>query len=305
MDTDLFYLVWRNHFLRKRIRNLIVGNREIKVALSYLNANHQYLSLLDTGHHNIQIKYSIQQKQAFDDYLENPHRHLITQIDFLSFDLTKAITSTDNQQQLPETLKVITFSIIDDIIFNFDHIPRSVEKLELFFCRKVSYLGQIPENIKHLKIDMIDSNKPSENLSLEDLFLEQLVNYKKLEFLKLYGLSLSRPLIIPPWLKDLNLAKMNNIDQYLVISDPSTTRVKFIKEIESKEQLEAINTSQPWCHSLLLSGLPFKLSPGLIPAHITNIDVNGNLSLEKGCLPEGLKNLDLFFWSLLFLVFFH
>ncbi|KAF2076703.1 hypothetical protein CYY_001960, partial [Polysphondylium violaceum] len=95
----LFYLIWRDHYVNRIIRNKICAGLVININLDYLNKNHQHLSILSTKENCIYIKLSIKDISEFYQYTNHPYRQVVNEISFSKRVDVSPILRLEQQQE--------------------------------------------------------------------------------------------------------------------------------------------------------------------------------------------------------------
>ncbi|KAF2071479.1 hypothetical protein CYY_007195 [Polysphondylium violaceum] len=171
MIDDLFFSIWRNKYLRKKIAPLSYTQYVIIKNITVLDKKYEYLSLLN--HYHVPVVYHIRDLDHLCIYTSHKHNYLITHV-IVSASFYKNHLHLLQQQQSPATPILFGISISESdsdskIIgkelplsiqyysntrlkpLTKDDIPRSVTSL--FLGTSNIELGVIPEGVKTLVID--------------------------------------------------------------------------------------------------------------------------------------------------------
>ncbi|KAF2068740.1 hypothetical protein CYY_009936 [Polysphondylium violaceum] len=139
MDT-LFFSVWRNTVFRRYIRILVCENLVINVDLQYLNDNHQYMSLLSDQErldNNIYFKLLISTRDELNEYNDNPHKHLIDDIEHSHFNLRL------NYNVVPA----------EENYIDCDKICDGVRRLLIYADENTRVRGKLPQSITEFNLN--------------------------------------------------------------------------------------------------------------------------------------------------------
>ncbi|KAF2075466.1 hypothetical protein CYY_003247 [Polysphondylium violaceum] len=296
MKSDLFYLVWRNVYIRSVIRNLVGQNTVYKIkGVEYLNSNHQYLSVLsykDKLDHNISFRLKIDSLDEYNQYIANAHRHVINDL-VLGDKVSGSRNADDSAQQHGLDLGLIVG----------DHVQR----LEIYVEEEMGASGsRLPDSVTDLSIKSAYALTHS---GFVDQVLVQLpANLKRLSLPLNYQIRAPQPIIIPSSVTDLDyISSFESIKNLVIPLDREYENT--VVNINSSEGLEWVR-NQKWVRNIS-TRLGAPIQQVQIPPHIHQLNIknqyNDNsfddlpatlvtlvshyLRLSKGLLPPTLKNL--------------
>jgi len=319
---NYFYLIWRNKYTRRCIRNIVLENRDIKLDIEYLNNNYKYLSLLsdkDKIEYNIFIRLEIGFKN-FKLYSKNSYKHLIN-----SIHIRKHREKERNSDLFHEGLVKVKIDSHNLITFR-DNLPQSLMYLDLS-------LFECPSGVDRLILHLPSNLKV---LELPPYYLiqtkEKIILPPSLEVLK-YETKCSelKKLVVPPsrvyrdvkvfvcepndlqwlhsqyWLRDVYV----NILFHHSVSVPSHIKrlsIHFYEKIMGKdhpipkdlESLKIVNTigfpinflsDMPYLKDLHIDW-DIKFEKGIMPPTLESLIIyRHNHPIEHGVLPPGLTEL--------------
>ncbi|KAF2078458.1 hypothetical protein CYY_000208 [Polysphondylium violaceum] len=263
--TDIsFYLVWRNQYTRRLIRNLVCQGAIINVNKESLEVNHQYLSMFtnkEKQDHNISIRF-----MGDDiDYLEinNNNRDLINDV--------QLNTDADN--------------------FNLNEIHDGVRKLSLTTeNQSVMATGELPPSITFL---YLGGNGSYDNPPIVQPILSNLpANLQELDLL-IHRDSISSPCIMPESLTDIKSVVYfdYNILKWFVVP-PNKVYKSCMLRVDSMESFEWLLENK-WICSVdigrnVLEILMFRHQ---LPSHITKVEVYLEIVRDRSFFPPTLESL--------------
>ncbi|KAF2078500.1 hypothetical protein CYY_000250 [Polysphondylium violaceum] len=328
-----FFLIWRNQYIRRLIRNLVCQDVFINVDDEYLCNNQQYLSLF-TNRDKLEYKISIRFMGKASDYL-----HINTSNRYLINDVELNIEEK----------------------FNLNEIHDGVHKLKLVVGPTVAGVGQLSDSITNLSliinidqdyVDIGDDSLPtvvqqvSSNLpcKLQELHFRNIGCIQSTCILPLsltdlnYGSNYSgfKWLVVPPnrvykncvldldsiesfqWLVENKFICNVNINLSIVPLLKSQQLPSHVTEVhlrrgivepdlllpQTVEYLHFSNYGTPFSHISHLKLLyiydeyPIKLEKGVLPPSIESLNLTYNQPLEPGVLPKQLTSLYLYTFNL-------
>ncbi|KAF2078494.1 hypothetical protein CYY_000244 [Polysphondylium violaceum] len=259
--TESFYLIWRNQYTRRLIRNLVCQNLVIKVDKEYLILNHQYLALFtnkDKLDYNIRIRND-------NDYLDiNNNRHLIDDVQLL-------LTSDFDFNEIHDGVHTLRLKIIntsDDDLIATGVLPPSLTNLQLINDDRIGcplahhILSNLPANLQELELGI-------------------------------YQNTLISPCIIPTSLTDINSRWSNSYQDLKWLVVPPNKVYKSCKvDVDSMESLEWLKENK-WItainiHPNILDILMFQHQ---LPAHVTKVELEIGIIQDTSFLPQTLQSL--------------
>ncbi|KAF2071179.1 hypothetical protein CYY_007496 [Polysphondylium violaceum] len=288
----MFYLVWRNVYLRSLIRNHVCQNTVYKINdVEYLDDNHQYLSVLSSSdklEHNISFRLKIDSRDDYKKYVTNAHRHLINDLV-----LGDTVSSGDNSDGSALGLDLGSVG---------DHVQR----LEINVKEESECSGRLPDSVTNLCIKR-------GVFALTNHFIDQVMvllpaNLKRLSLPLCHSIITTQPIIIPSSVTDLNYESSFESIKKLVI--PSGREyLNTIVDIYTSEGLEWVR-NEKWVRNIV-TRLDAPLQQDQIPSHIHKLSIKNQyrdssyeslphtlitlvlnyLRLSDVPLPPTLKNL--------------
>ncbi|KAF2078486.1 hypothetical protein CYY_000236 [Polysphondylium violaceum] len=261
---NTFYLIWRNHYIRKLIRNLQCQDLIIHVDDGYLNDNHQYLSLFsskDKLDYNISINYT----DLLGNYISNQYRSLVNDV---------------------------YFDVDDDTFaghYDLDHFT-DVHKLYLQVHSGITLHGTVPHSLVYLNLDSGDEyESPIVEFILANLPSQLQTLVLSSEY------YIARECVVPESLSDLDYCATSESLKWFVVP-PNKQLNSCTLEVESIEALEWLEENK-WVTKISISEYmgPLALDTNaMIPAHIRSIVMNGDVNIAPSSFPLQLEQLTCF-----------
>ncbi|KAF2075522.1 hypothetical protein CYY_003163 [Polysphondylium violaceum] len=276
MTIDLFYIVFRNPYIRKHIRNNALKGIEIRVDVNDLNSDsvYKHLALLsdhDKLMYNIHTLFSIKKKHNLHEYINHPHRHIISSLFINHY----VIDETDYQ--------------LKEINFEFSSLGSHITKFEFYLDSNVRVGGQPPETITELCLKRTSSMENRRAFEILDNILSNLPSkLKKLDIPN--NFNLGNKYNLPESLVDLNfLSRCSDLKSFNV---PGNKVYKSVgASVISKEELNWL-FSQTWISNISISGLPYPIGKNMIPPHTRALMVEyPGAEFDVNCLPPSLERL--------------
>jgi len=263
MDT-LFYLVWKNKYLRGCIRNRVCQNTYINInSVKDLQDDYKYLSLFtdkDKLENRIYIGWSITDIVQYNQYSSSGEfKHLVNDVGL--------------------------YLEIDSIDFN--QIPQGVHKLQCYFTDKTIVVGTLPQSLTEFSV-YSGSFYGFGNTALDNLLSNLPSSVHKVKLPHLY--TMSSRVELPNTLKDLFYrTKVGDIGNLVV---DNNVYPNCLVTVMSLADLQWVH-SQPWISQLKINNQlkSETLSRDLIPPHIKDLDIYINGKIEDGAFPESLTKL--------------
>ncbi|KAF2074420.1 hypothetical protein CYY_004276 [Polysphondylium violaceum] len=287
----LFFTIWKNKFLRNKIRNEIWRDRVIDISVDYLKNNLKQLDNISKH-----IRLDIYHKNQVEQYINCKHKHLINEIRF----------KIDHDRKVQEE-RDYQFVSLDWNVFVFHH---NLEKLSIDLnsthVRLVDEgvgIPALPDTLVELNIQV-----PDQYLN----FLNGLLNNLPKQLKKLTlpdNFLLTKECRLPESLTDLQYKASCNSAMKLVV--PNACKVLKSAQITAVNDQEVLwALEQKWIGNLVIKGTI--VDPNLIPNRITNLTfdckdqtfkagslhndivsltLHHNIQLPKGMLPSKLKYL--------------
>ncbi|KAF2075538.1 hypothetical protein CYY_003179 [Polysphondylium violaceum] len=317
-----FYLVWRNHYIRRLIRNIVCRDILVRVDKEYLEENHRYLSLFsnsDKLDYNIRIHFMGDASDYLD--INKSNRDVINElIIHTDFDLNEIHdgvhtlklesngTLASGVGQLPDSITNLTLSgytedqedelspppIIQQILSN---LPSKLQELRVsdeFIQRTTAlpqsltdlYYGYKYDNLKWL---VVPPNKVYKNCALD---LDSIESFEWLVANKFIS-NVNVELSAVPLLKSRQLP--SHVTK--VYLEPGIVEPNLLLP-ETVEYL-LLSFGTPFSHITHLKLLhiygeyPIKLEKGVLPASLELLTLTYDEPLEPGVLPNQLTTLNL------------
>ncbi|KAF2077603.1 hypothetical protein CYY_001066 [Polysphondylium violaceum] len=299
--NELFNSIWRDQFLRSKIRNQRFNHRTIGVSLSYLERNSKYLALLDTKTHDIYIQFSTETELS--KYLAHPLNAM-----FNSVRLQLKSTECLEGVKFPSSVRQFSITFLSGQL-DLAMLSLCTNITDLTMCfRNVSttYRGDLPAGLKRLDIKGVESeqHKPEIGPLPESLTSLTVSNYKlclpeslppSLTLLKLSWEIIedaSQKIIVPASLTDLNVQEeeMYIIKNRFTVPKGklfSSARVKLLTE----EDVEQLNQC-PWVTNVTIyNNSLLKLLPSTIKSIYFFGGQDKDAGFTAGSLPPLLHRL--------------
>jgi len=289
-DTELFFRVLRNNFLRNQIRYKLFENIVVNIDSSELNNTCNIylstLSTLDKINNNITIRITFREQDQFAQYVNSQFKHIVNDI---VFEKEFNVTSKGNT------------------VFDFSKIHKDVKSLSFFVDGRTGFdkndVGKLPSNLINLEIKSETPNPRDQGITVVipefsnptlDAFLSNLPSHctriKTLALPKNYNILLDQ-LVLPSTLSYLEyLTKDNSNLRKLVVpssKDPFTCSIVCVR---NENDLKFVD-KQKWLPSLDI--MAPELKRGVVPFHIKNLEIFHSRSIQEGSLPNSLESLSL------------
>ncbi|KAF2068916.1 hypothetical protein CYY_009761 [Polysphondylium violaceum] len=266
--TESFYLIWRNQYIRRLIRNLLCQNFIISVNKEYLKENHQYLSLFsnrDKRDYNIRIRFIGGAGHYLD--INNSNRDVINDVDI---EIGSAIGSFD-LNAIHDGVHTLSFSSDNDYISATGKLPSSITNLHLSNDNFDDFPSAYAQQIL--------SNLPA-NLQVLGLGIDQN--------------SITSPCIIPESLTDIKSHTQlhyQNLKWFVV--PPNKMYQSCQLYIDSMESFEWLFANKWVCNVRIGTFLLDRLmaTRHQLPLHITKVCVSLGIARETSFFPQTLKSL--------------
>ncbi|KAF2068919.1 hypothetical protein CYY_009764, partial [Polysphondylium violaceum] len=265
--TESFYLIWRNQYIRRLIRNLLCQNFIISVNKEYLKENHQYLSLFsnrDKRDYNIRIRF-IGDAGGYLD-VEHSNRDVINDVDI------ELVPDVDNfdLNAIHDGVHTLSFYTDNDYISATGKLPSSITNLHLINnnfddCQPYAQqiLSNLPANLQLLRLGI-----HRDSLTSPCIMPESLTNIKSHGYLYYENLKW---FVVPP----------NKVYNSCVL---------YIDSMESFEWLFA----NKWVCNVKIETFLLDIllaARHQLPAHVTKVSVFLGIVRETSFLPQTLESL--------------
>ncbi|KAF2078481.1 hypothetical protein CYY_000231 [Polysphondylium violaceum] len=264
--TESFYLIWRNQYIRKLIRNRVCQNLVINVNENYLIRNHQYLSLF-TNRDKLDYNIGIRFEGRDDDYLDinSNNRDLINVVDF------KKDTGNFNLDIILDCVQKLSFSTNSNTMRATGKLPPSITWLQLmkddFYCIKPlaqQILSNLPDNLQWLELG------------------------SHLQY------NFTSPCIMPQSLTDIKSSSYfyyQNLKWFVV--PPNKVYKSCVLYIDSMESFEWLLENKWICNvEIDPNVLIMLMGQYQLPSHVTKVNVNVGIVRDISFLPQTLESLE-------------
>ncbi|KAF2077900.1 hypothetical protein CYY_000778 [Polysphondylium violaceum] len=317
VDT-VFYSVFRNIYIKRRIRNCRFRDSVLRVTLDYLNSNnnHVYLSRFvnsDKVDNNIRIKVVIQNTKQFRQYLRSPHREIIDDLCIESYVSTtppppslngeieeeekekeKEEEIEQEQEQESEEMFQHEDQELNPMSYDLDLFHHGLRRLELAYQRNVTHWsGALPSTLLELEITHPGYRQ------FKSEFIDHLVshlppNLTRLTLPPMYNISVECR--APESLIDLDyISQVNTLCHFVL--PPNRVYQNLTLRASNRQHCEWL-AAHPLITSVFMYGPDFE--PNIIPNHILSITMGSqrssdNLILHKKCgiFHNALQTLDI------------
>ncbi|KAF2075523.1 hypothetical protein CYY_003164 [Polysphondylium violaceum] len=266
--TDLFYLVFRNIYIRDKLRSYVCQQLVINVPhLEYLDNNHRFLALLSNRlEYDIFVRLQIKSNAEFVQYINSPYRHLINDLYINNRDTT-----------------VPPFS-------DCSGIAQGVHRL--YFEIHGDTHGKLPDSLTELIIASQFYNH-SKNKFLDELLKDLPPNLRILTLPSNYDISSTVVVPRDSSLVDFRYRSYYDSLRHLVVQPPKVFK-NVVANITQAEELNWLRT-QLWIQTINITDVSISTeSNNVIPAHIKKISIeyyDHDDDLDPTLLPQGLESL--------------
>ncbi|KAF2076704.1 hypothetical protein CYY_001961 [Polysphondylium violaceum] len=278
-----FYLIWRDIYLKRLIRNQLLSDVHINIDLDDLDDDGfvEYFSTVSTKdrlENRIFIRLEILDKEYYREYLDHPHRHIINELCIEMIAVPK-----DYYFKKVGSLPVL---------FDWCLIPEQVQKLSLYIHPSDDVVGQ--GRLHDGLIDLfIGSQEDEFNCELVDgLLLSLPPNLQKLSLPSQYEIKV-KGVQLPSSLHTLDYeCKFDSLKNLIVPSDNHTLKDFRIVDIKL-DDLQYLG-HQSWINDISLFNINDNIEADLLPSHIKYLSLKNTLGLRGSSLPRGLESLTLY-----------
>ncbi|KAF2078504.1 hypothetical protein CYY_000254 [Polysphondylium violaceum] len=258
---ESFYLIWRNQYIRRMIRNIVCQGVVINVDKEYMCDNQQYLSLF-TNKEKLDYNISIRFKGDTIDYLDiNNNRDMINVVD----------------------LKI-------KADFNFNEIHDGVHTLLLKLAngKRTAGMGQLPDSITKLTFFAMPPRTGAPPI-VQHLISNLPCKLQELSFTYIDDCIHSR-CVLPQSLTDLHYAGLCDSMKWLVVP-PNKLYKRCDLELDSYESFQ-------WLLENKFIG-KIRIGPGAIPvlkshplpSHVTDVNLEYGVPEPDLLLPHTVERL--------------
>ncbi|KAF2070324.1 hypothetical protein CYY_008361 [Polysphondylium violaceum] len=248
---DTFYLIWRNQYIRRLIRNIQCRDLLISVKDEYLNDNHQHLSLF-TAQNKLDFNISIGYTDTFERYIANQHRNLVNVLSILEGDL--------DLEQLE---------------------GGHVQKLSLKINNDTKICGRLPQSLTYLNIYL----KYGQNPPVGQHLLDNLPTSLKTLHLPFHYIPTSK-WIVPDTLTNLDYESSFQSLQWLVVPDNRVFKNCVLEIDDSPQEAFEWLHKNKWVNNIKIR---CEFTASTIPSHVKTISIKDNC--EANLLPSTLQSL--------------
>ncbi|KAF2075519.1 hypothetical protein CYY_003160 [Polysphondylium violaceum] len=271
MNTDSFYLIWRNRYLRDFIRNRVFENIEIEInSFEYLDDNHRFLAVFTEQHkldYNIFIKLILCEQDDLIKYVNSPYKYLINDI-YIANGMDVSLLAKTKRQKGNSLILRHDFSLLHHglhkLLFFIDEytinggaatLPHSLTDLEI--CLSFSSYG--PTNIQSRFVDFILLNLPP--------------GLKSLTLPNNYNISPHIQCVLPESINNfVYVSTHENYKRFVV--PPNKLFDKTLLLAKSSEDLQWLGNA-PWIQFVSLD-LNINETKDTIPPHVRRLKVFHN-----------------------------
>ncbi|KAF2073303.1 hypothetical protein CYY_005380 [Polysphondylium violaceum] len=159
----LFYSIWRNSYIRSKIRNSTLVNRYLRVSLQYLSDNHHILSALsynDKLENDIAVILHIYNRETFIQYLNHTYRHLVNKLFFAPLVTQQTENNTLDFSCIPDSVDYLSFYVDRDTTILANVGTPSLTELRIypvlhenFTCQGLDRMIEaLPPSVKRLTL---------------------------------------------------------------------------------------------------------------------------------------------------------
>ncbi|KAF2076807.1 hypothetical protein CYY_001884 [Polysphondylium violaceum] len=259
--TDLFYLIWRNSFIQRIIRNINCRDLVISVNTQYLNDNHRYLSLFtnqEKMNNNISIRFD---EDSFQNFINNQYKSIVNELDFCG-----------EKYLLSESI-------------DFNQIHDGVTSLSFRVKEGLTCIGKLPSSLTYLSIFDYDQT-PSP--VVHDVLSNLPSNLKTLVINNYYWFS--SDYVLPETLTELDIKSTYDILQrFLVTSNKVLQNCKLV--VRTMEALQWLHQNK-WINNIVFDDVDtLALTENQIPSHVTSITIYKGTIKNMSVLPAMLESL--------------
>lgn len=276
---DLFFDIWRNNYIVKKIHNQILDGLTIITNIPNLIENYKYFLIIDNNNIQVLLKVIQPHMKYADQFRRFRYKELVTKMHFGT-----PIIDPILRGFIPDSVKHIKFHVIQEPI-EIRVIPEGVETIENFWeCDHPLPIGILPKSLKSISF----SNRQNEALkpgmvpnSLEILNFENCDDQPH------------RFTHFPTNLKELTCGSSTNFEtEYPINFFPDTLETLNFKSLNQPlvehlfpQQLTTLTLSYNFNQEIL---------PGILPGSLTKLIIDNYAgTLLVGSIPFGVKDLKL------------
>ncbi|KAF2068917.1 hypothetical protein CYY_009762 [Polysphondylium violaceum] len=261
-----FFLIWRNQYIRRLIRNLVCQDVFINVDDEYLCNNQQYLSLF-TNIDKLEYKISIRFMGKASDYLHinKSNRYLINDVE-LNIEAN----------------------------FNLNEIHDGVHKLELVVGPTVAGVGQLSDSITNLLLsfDYKQDDVGVEDNSLPPIIQQILSNLPcKLQELHFGNIDcIQSTCILPQSLTDLYYGESYDSLKWLVVP-PNRVYKNCVLDLDSVESFQWLVANKFISKVTIILSAVSLLKSQQLPSHVSEVHLERGIVDPEFLLPQTVEHL--------------
>ncbi|KAF2070325.1 hypothetical protein CYY_008362 [Polysphondylium violaceum] len=290
---NIFFLVWRNGYIKRLIRNSLLRDRVINfTSLAIVNQNHGYLDTLtieDKLENNIFIRLVIKDTITFLEYINTPDKRLVNDL------IVCVVDGGGGDSALFDWCVVFK---------EFGHLHR----LELEVSRQMSTHGiqlQLPHSITDLRItrSLVESND-----QFYSEFIQEVLRClpDKLCYLSLpNGLTITTEVVLPGSVVDLEFeSTFDNLCRLRV--PPNRVFPSCRLKVRSPEALDWLQ-GQRWITSVLIARLwadkiDHTFNTNILPSRVCALEIHYQHDyrvelFERHSLPSNLESFTVFLYN--------
>jgi len=293
MFDSLFYLLWRDVYVRSIIRNTVCQNTRIIVESLYeLEYDKKYISLLSPREYNIDISLIIKNKYQFQQFINSNNREYINSLKLYYCRDEESDIVQFVLQLLPTTIHHIQFSILYKIadkelilpstLIHFDHFM-SIKKLKRLLGGSSNSNSNTCNKVHHC----IDYRVPLKDIDDDLKWINEQPGITDIKMPAIDDVRITKGMI-PSHIKKLRLP-----DNYqLVDHDALPKGLEYLSCHRKFVRQFSLTTFPSSLKTLYIDG-KFKLEKSLLPPTLSRLEITetDKRPIERGVLPAGLTSL--------------
>ncbi|KAF2071120.1 hypothetical protein CYY_007549 [Polysphondylium violaceum] len=307
--NNLFFYIWKSKYIKVKILNEIMRDRNINCTLGYIQENHKYLNILDIYKYNIGIQVKVQ-IENIEEYKEFPLKNLINCLDFECNQYT-SICSKEQQldileNHLPKYIRSLK-GVNELLIHQGSLYDTSIETLNVSSIKKKIQVNSLPKNLNTLKVGFYNGTFGKETLpsSLKKIEWCSGINLDNLN--KSFHLDKVESKLLMTSVFFPNISKVNNIlvtslniQSYSIAKYPLKANIFKPSLRELGINILKASPDSTLCCGVFPSGLvkltlnysQCQLKPEYFPCTLTYLELKSyNTLLLPFILPKSLKHL--------------
>ncbi|KAF2078479.1 hypothetical protein CYY_000229 [Polysphondylium violaceum] len=261
---DTFFLIWRNLFIKRLIRNFVYQDVVIFVTDGhYDDREYKYLAMFSSQEkldYNISILYN----GTMEHYTNSLYRDIINSL------------------------------IMGSGIHDFSNIQEGVHSIIFTADLEKKGCGRLPQSLTYL--EMCAYNDSSE-VDVVQYVLSNLPSNLKTLAMPCNNI-IARDVLLPDTLTTLDYTSTVNNLQHFVVSAKDRVLDKCVLKVTSKEALTWLHENK-WINKISLEEVQdIEFDSNTIPPHVSSIDKYDAISLDESVFPPMLQSLSLSLYSI-------